>query len=1027
MLSYKLSRAIKHALWMGTVATLASPYCSTAFAADAAEKDKDTSMDEVVVTGSLIRLPKNMTSTSPIQIVDSQEIKLSGKADISDLLNQMPQVFSNDLGQDLGNRTPGLSTAGGASTADLRGLGPNRTLVLVDGRRLGLGSPNTAISSPAPDLDQIPTALIDHIEVVTGGASAVYGSDAIAGVVNFVMKKNFQGIEADYQLGGNIHQNHSKYSQGLSSDAGYAPVTGTSHDGRNVNATLVAGTNFADDRGNVTAYLTYLKADPVTSGERDFGACQIGIGDDLSSASCTGSANSNYFRPRTGPTAGTAYSVSGNQFVDWGSVDTNPPAVFNSQKYIYMGRADTRYTAGFLAHVDINDYIKPYLDFNFMNDRSLTEVAPSALFRDANPFDSRGNYNINCSNPLLSAQEAAALCTPADIAADAASIASTGQSSKSANVRIGRRNVEGGGRQAYYEHTNFRGAVGFKGDFDAWNYDVYAQYYYTTFYNSNDKYLDYKAITNALQVTGTSSNPVCISGDPCVPYNIFSEGGVTPAQLEYLTLSGTAYGTETLRTTHADVSGDLGKYGAKLPTADDGIAVAFGYEHRAEKLTFKPDSGELSGSLAGFAGAAVAIDRGVAVTEEFAEIRVPLVQNKAFIKDLVFDTAFRHSDYSTTGGTNTYKFELQYAPTNDVRFRGSYQKAIRAPGLIELYNPPAVGQIAFTADPCAPTEDDNNNLVPASATLAQCARSGVTAPQYGNGGTTNFIPQGTAGQLTQLISGNPQLTPEIAKTYTIGFTFTPTVLPNFTGSVDYYHIALTNGIGTLPATLIMNQCLTTGNPYYCSQLVRSSDGGLTGASVANKGYIVQSSYNVAIGITSGIDVQGAYNLQLSPQWGALQFAFNGSYLMKQTSQPSKDSHMYDCAGLFGSTCQTVNSRWRHNLMITWKTPVDVAVSMKWRYMSSVSLDNNDSDPTLNGATFGAYNSFNARIPSYSYLDLSANWMINKTFTIRGGVNNILDKDPPIVTTEIVSGGAANTYGVYDALGRQWFLGVNAKF
>ena len=231
-------------------------------------------LQEIIVTGSRIAAP-NEVSTSPIQVVSSKSIQVSGKTDISDIITQLPQNYSNDLGQDLGNGTSGLTTAGGVATADLRGLGPARTLVLIDGRRLGVGSPNTAIAQPAPDLDQIPAGLVERVEVVTGGASAAYGSDAIAGVVNFIMKKNFQGFQVDGQVGENWHDNHDTIVQNLVEQFGATPPTGTAKDGRNRTFDMLMGTNFADGKGNVTAYLSYRHADPVASSQRDFGACQL--------------------------------------------------------------------------------------------------------------------------------------------------------------------------------------------------------------------------------------------------------------------------------------------------------------------------------------------------------------------------------------------------------------------------------------------------------------------------------------------------------------------------------------------------------------------------------------------------------------------------------------------------------------------------------------------------------------------------------------------------------------------------------
>ena len=1017
----EVARAARHALILGAVAAVCA-----AMPAIAQDQTKDAdSVDVIVVTGSRIAAP-NSKSASPIVSLTDKDIKITGKTDISDIISQLPQNFNNDLGQDLGNRTSGLTSAGGVATADLRGLGPNRTLVLVNGRRLGQGSPYTFIQQPAPDLDQIPVALVERVEVVTGGASATYGSDAIAGVVNFIMKTNFEGFQIDGQLGENWHSNHNKYAQNAQLAFGATPLTGSTHDGRNKAFNLIAGTNFADGKGNVTAYFGYLDTDPVRSGDRDFGGCQLGANANLDGANCGGSSNSNWFRPLTGPNANTVtYSVSGSSFVPRGSVATQVPAAFNSQRYIYMARQDQRYTAGFFIHNDLNDYARAYAEFGFMNDRTHQEIAPSALFKGSNPNDPlSGNYNVNCSNPLLSAQQAAILCTPAQIAADLANPGSV-----TANVQIGRRNVEGGGRFSDYEHTNYRGVVGLKGDFaKAWSYDVYGQYYYTTFYNTNDRYLNFTAIDRALLVRGTSANPVCVSGAPCVPYNIFSDGGVTPEQLNFLYLDGTGYGTTTLRTIHGDVTANLGEYGIKSPLAGDGIAVNVGYESRNEHVAFKPDSGELSGQLSGFGSAAVAIDNGISVNEQFIELRAPLVQDKTGVKDLVFDTGFRRSDYSTSGAVNTYKFELQYSPVDDVRFRASYQRAIRAPSVVELFNPQLVGLIQLGTDPCAPTLDVNNNLVPAARSLADCQKTGVTAAQYGNGGTTNTIPQAVLGQLSQLQGGNPLLNPEKAKSYTFGFTLTPRALPNFTASVDYFDIKLDDGVGALGANVILTNCLATGNPLYCSQLVRAPNtGGLTGNSLASGGYIVQTNVNVAESGFSGIDMQGAYKLSLSPRWGSLSFALNGAYLLKTTTTPQPGAHTYDCAGLYGSTCQTVSPRWHHILRTSWATPWDVTASLTWRYIGAVKLDQNDSDPTLNNAAFGAFNSFNARLPSFSYLDLAGSWNFRDNLELRGGINNVLDKDPPLATFEITSGGAANTYSTYDALGRQLFVTFTAKF
>jgi len=978
---------------------------------------KAVKLEAVQVTGSRIAAPNN-TSTSPIVTVTAEEIKNGGRLDVSDILNQLPQITSNSLGQGLGNKTSGLTSAGGVANADLRGLGPGRTLVLVNGRRLGNGSPQTVIASPAPDLDQIPSALIKSVDVVTGGASTVYGSDAIAGVVNFITRRDFEGLEVGGQIGSNWHDNNNSFAQDRLDAKGYDYKKGTTWDGKTVDLNMTMGANLLDGRGNVTAFFGYRAMDPVRSSERDFGSCQLSYNADLDDVACGGSSNSNYFKPSNETTNpdGTVYSVSGSEFITRGSAPTTPPAVFNSQKSIYMQREDTRYNAGFLANVDVNQYVKPYAEFMFMNDRTHQEVAPTALFRGSNPFTATGNYLINCSNPLLSASQAAALCTPQQIADDQANPGSV-----SADVEIGRRNLEGGGRTYEYEHSNYRVVLGTKGTLaKGVDYDLYGQYYYTNFNNINGKDFTFDKVVNSLQVTGTADNPVCISGGNCVPYNIFQDGKVTDAALNYLYTPGTASGNTDLRTLHLDISADLGLYGIKLPTAEDGVGVNVGYERRTDGVNYAPDAATVGGLIVGAGGASPAIDRTNTVKELFGEVRVPIARGMPGIYDLVADAGYRHSKYELSGGVDTYKFELQYAPVADVRLRGSYNRAIRAPNLIELYNPQLVGKVSFGEDPCAPSETDGT----LAATFEQCARTGVTQAQYDNAS----IPQGTAGQLTQLQGGNPDLKPESADTYSVGMTLQPSAIKDFTASIDFYQIKLKDTVGAIPLALILNNCLTTGDDVFCSQLVRNpATGSLNGASVASGGYIKQTSVNIGATKLEGIDVQAGYRMRLPENYGRLRFNLNGAYLLSSESTPIAGGDSYDCSGLFGATCQTVNPKWRHNFRTSWDITKTVTVNATWRYLGKVKQDNNEANVLLKNPALGADAIFRAKIQAVNYLDLAASWGITKQLEIRGGINNILDRDPPIVPSDIASGGAPNYYEYYDGLGRQLFAAANYRF
>ena len=996
-------------------------------------------IEEIVITGSRIPVAANITATSPTTIVSTQDIQLQGHTDITDVINQLPQ---NIIGSnaDFGNTSSPLTSTGGFATADLRGLGPQRTLVLVNGRRLGAGDPSTSNQNVSPDIDQIPVPLIERVEVVTGGASATYGSDAIAGVVNFILKRDFQGIQIDgphYAF--SQHDQHNHYVQGLlgtnDPNTGFTSVpvpAGSVRDGYKHDISLIMGTNFAEGNGNATGYFSYHDQQPVAGSARDFADCQLISNGQVASPTfsgveCLGSTNANRFTPRgVAPGAGNRYTVVGSQFLPWPQVGSSPPAVFDFNNFEYLQREDKRFQAGVMVHEELNDHFKPYMEFGWMRDRTSAVIAPSGLFVGSNTQTADGNELINCSNPLLSSQQQSLLCTPAQIAGD---MANPGSKGNSAVVQIGRRNIEGGGRDSIYDHNNFRLVVGTKGAVtNAWTYDLYGSYYYVTTFQANDNYLSYDHANRALQVTTdpATGKPVCISGGQCVPWNIFSTGGVTPAQLTYLQTPGTAEGNNTEQVAHVDVTGELGKYGIRLPWAQGGIAINLGAEHRKDTVTFSPDASELSGQLAGFSGALVDINVHYNINEGFVELRAPIVHDLPGVYDLTADAGYRYSDYDTTGSTNTYKFEVQYAPIQDGRLRFSFDRAVRAPNLIELFVAPSYGQEnVFGVDPCAGAP---------TATLAQCEHTGVTPAQYAVNPATgvNSITQCVSGQCGEVIQGNSQLKPEVAKTWSLGLSATPTALPGFNASLDYYHIRLENQVGNYPFAVIFNGCLNDNNPLYCSQIVRTPAGSLTGATVAGGGYMLQTDFNLGLAQVSGVDLQMNYRHRLPAGLGTLSASLNGAYLLHDIFTPYPGSGSYDCAGLFGTTCSngSVNPHWRHNLRLNWDTPWNVLLSAQWRFIGPTLFDNNNSNPLLFGAEEqGAYDAYNARIPGYSYLDLTAVWHASSQVEVRLGVNNVLDRDPPLVPSFDISGnsGPANSWGAYDYLGRQLFVAFSAKF
>jgi iron complex outermembrane recepter protein len=971
-----------------------SVLASTGLAANVAFAQEELALDEVIVTGSRIASP-NATSSSPILAVTAEALLQNGINDTGDLVDFLPQNISV-AGVDLSNTSNPLSGPGGVTTVNLRGLGPQRTLVLVDGRRLGVGDPDTGNPNSAPDINQIPAALIERIDVVTGGASAAYGSDAIAGVVNFILKRDFEGVQVDAQYGFLQHNQQSDFMQNLLTTARLPQPSSSVTDGDNYSVSVLVGGNFGDGKGNATAYLSFFSSDPVTLSERDFSACQLaGNG-----TRCGGSGSSNLFR-RTG--TNQEFSVLGTSFIPRVPTQTTtPPYVFNSNPYMNLFQGTDRYQAGVLSHYEFNEHAEVYGDFMFMNNRHETAVAPSGLFQQT--------FELNCNNPLLSAQQQTSLgCTPAQIAAG-----------DQIGISIGRRNIEGGPRQFGYEHTNYRGVLGVRGDInEAWSYDTYGSYYYTTLYNTNKNYVSLARGQLALNGCLTGPGQVAdVTDSSCVPWNIWRDGGVTPEASEYVSTFGVSNGSTSQTIFSASTTGDLGAYGIQLPTARDGLAVAFGVEWRDDTFTYLPDANLGSGDLSGGSGASPTIDESASVTEFFTELRVPLIQDMAFAQLLDLELGYRYSDYELSGGVDTYKVGMQWMPVEDVRFRASFNHAIRAPSLIELFVSQTVTQTSdVSSDKCAPL-----NGVAAVATLAECQRTGVTAAQYGNGLSTNLIPQCVSSQCSTLTGGNPDLEPEEADTLSFGMTLTPRFLPNFSLSLDWFQIKTEGLVGTIPLSVSFNSCLNGTQPLFCQNIVRDAEGSITGDFVSTGGYVVGTNANVAEGTFTGIDIQGTYDIALGGL-GSLQAALNGTYLSETSTIPLAGELRYDCAGLYGNTCGSALPDWRHTLRLTWNFPIPVQASLQWRYISSVGHEQNTDDPTLSGTAV----TFGGTLGSRSYLDLSGSWNINETFTVRAGINNILDQDPPLVDTGWSGPGTPNTWGPYDTLGRQVFMSATAKF
>ncbi len=997
-------------------------FATPAFAQDAAPQgaDEDAKPAEIIVTGSRINNP-NLTSVSPVTVVSSAEVKAQGNTRVEDLLNSLPQVFASQGSTD-------ANGASGIATVDLRNLGSARTLVLINGRRLGAGDPTSVVA----DLNFIPGSLIQRVDVLTGGASATYGSDALAGVVNFVLDTKFEGFRIDAQYSFYNHNNdftdpfvpavdnvtgcdgQPAYDCALAG-RNYQPPKGMVTDGGTKNITISLGAGFDDGRGHVVAYAGWRKVNAVTQGDRDFSYCGYSAGTTSSSNyyTCGGSSTSanGRFRRTTNVSAtstpvyrftGPSYSVdpnASNTFRTYSSARDG----FNFNPYNYFQRPDERWTAGAFANYEINENFKPYLEVMFMDDHTRAQIAPSGAFYGTDFF-------INCNNPLMSAAQQSALC-----GANAGT--STIQS-----VYIGRRNVEGGGRVDDLRHTDYRIVLGMKGDISgdgAWSYDVYGQFWRAILAERYENDFSRKKINNALNVVidPSTSQPVCASyldgtDRNCVPWNIWTPGGVTQAAVNYLQTPGFRSGQTTEYVASAVISGDLGKSGIKSPWADNGAQVAFGAEYRKEQVELTNDIEFLTGDLAG-QGTPFGVPDvygEYTVKELFAELALPLVSGKPGFDSLALTAGYRYSDYSLSGSTHTYKFELEWAPISQVRFRGSYNRAVRAPNTLELFSAPNVGLFSrANGDPCG----TNSTPGTPSATAAECALTGVTAGDYG------LIDNNPASQYNQRTSGNANLRPEVADTWTLGAVIRP--VPNFSLSVDAYKITIKDSIGTLGANLILDQCIDTGESFFCSKINRSAGGSLW----TGDAYIDNPTLNLGKLMTRGIDVTANYKLELGNN-SALTFDLVGTYLDSYEVEPLSGAlsiGTYDCAGLFGQSCGIPLPKWRHKLRATYSLANGLSVTGAWRFFKGTKNDGLDSNPLLTANINPAV----AKIGDVSYFDLGLTARVGDNYTFRIGAQNLLDKTPPFLDSNYSNNGS-NTYAqVYDSLGRYIYVGVELNF
>jgi outer membrane receptor protein involved in Fe transport len=767
----------------------------------------------------------------------------------------------------------------------------------------------------------------------------------------------------------------------------------------------MVGVNSGDGRGNITAYATVFDSKQVLQRDRDYSACSLNpatdpvTGEPVDSFTCGGSATSAgglftdfstyYF---TVDTADSFRNIAASDLYNYGPLN-------------HYQRPERRYSIGAMGHYEFNEHADVYTQLMFNDYESVAQIAPGGNF-----FNSS---SINCDNPFLPVNSLADIgCDPAAIAAG-----------DSVTMFIGRRNVEGGGRLQSFANNSFRALAGVRGAIDDnWGYDVSAQYSSASVTASTQNYFVKSRIVRSLDVIAVEGVPTCRSvidsSDPnCVPWNPFQPDSITQEQLDYLQASGLQIGRIDQEIYNASVNGDLGAYGIRSPLASDGIQVVFGTEWRRDTLRNEVDALQQADELSGAGGAVIGISGGTKVEELFMEARVPLAQDQTGAESLSFDTAYRYSDYGEGVQTDTYKLGLEWAPVQDVRLRGSYQRAVRAANIVELFTAQGLNLFDAPGDPCGARARDPE------ASDAECIATGVPAGLVGAPSLDS-----PAAQFYFRQGGNPNLQPEESDTYSYGIVLTPRFAPGLAVTVDYFDINIDDTISTFGPNNTWTACYTNNDPAACARIHRSPGTGQLWTD--GTGFVEDANINIGSIQTKGYDFNVSYTGLEMGRFGSLNFNLTATLMDELVTQPAPGLDLdpdpavvndsYDCVGYYSTVCGVPRPEWRHRFRTSWQTPWDVDLSLTWRHYSEVT--------GLTGPnTEIPEEQLDHELNAENYFDFAANWAVTEKASVALGINNVLD-DNPNISGAVGTTGNGNTYPqTYDALGRYVFVRATVDF
>jgi outer membrane receptor protein involved in Fe transport len=984
--------------------------------------------NKVVITGSRLASGGYLAPT-PVTVVDQQELKLSGTQSLETLLSDTPQFTANQLSSPTAN-TVQAGQPSGTSTLNLRNLGPTRNLVLVNGRRFAITGPDFTT-----DINTIPSSLVKRIETVTGGSSAVYGSDAISGVVNFIMRDNFEGVEVNAQR---------TWDQPTKTPTNSLDLT--------------VGGNFANNKGNAVLSLNYMDRQGMTRADRgDWAVPSLGDGCVTAASwsstragtpmpvpsgqSClsaggrpgliySGSATVPNGRIGNLPTVGSAASnpalnsaliAAGLQ--NMGSLGAifdptgkavrpyaAPGDAYDLGPLSYLVTPQKRWMGNAFSHYDFDEHNTGYMEMHFSNNTANVQIGPTSA---------SGNFLVNTNNPYLSPQMQEVM-RQMDLRETGTTRITAGTQSLTtvagdglAVMNLNRRLPDIGTRVAATDHSVFRLAVGLRGDLKDVSEKLLSDLKYDMYYTTS-RTIESQNQSGSISLS-RFQNAILSQGGAAPVLNPFGQN-MTDAGRNAISI----FSNSTIRAEQQVAAGNITGKLFEMPAG--AVDFSAGVEHRRATARYTPDAFLASGDVSGW-NAALATQGSSTVKEFYGETRLPLLADKPFAKRLSVSGAFRRSDYDveSVGKVWTSSIGTEWAPAESLTFRAQKQKSIRAPNVGELFGGQGTNGPTAT-DPCSSRQPAAQQT---DAVRALCVATGVPANLVFDQAVqpSNFI--------TQIVGGNPNLTAEKSHTTTVGAVYSPSFVKGLNLSLDYYKITLDDAISTLGGggiQSVLDLCYKTiqnANSVYCKAINRDP---ITGQ-IAAPTYVMTTAANIGGISTQGYDFAGHYGFRTD--WGLMgntrwNIDTNWTYVKELTFTPIQDlpNIQNQCVATWGATCGQPVPRWKGTARLTMNSG-KLMLSARARYIGGVTVDTYVV-PLRQGNTPPALESLtNPVIKAYTYLDLTAGYEFSKSVSVTAGMRNVLDKDPPILGSSQLP--ANNTIAAtYDPFGRSMFVTLNLK-